>query len=94
MAEVKILDGEFRNGLYKSLIEAGYSKSEAQSIVGTKYYEGLNSIVNVTLSDCAARVKGCKFEEAAFDYTKFDEYLKEMKKMHDILHPQEKPKEK
>ena len=34
----KILDAEFRKDLYKNLVEAGYEKTEAQKIVGKKYY--------------------------------------------------------
>lgn len=41
MAEIKILDAEFRKELYKSLTEAGYDKNEAQEIVGVKYYDAL-----------------------------------------------------
>lgn len=37
----KILDKDFRNELYKSLQEAGYSKGEATNIVSVKYYEAL-----------------------------------------------------
>ena len=39
----KILEKEFRNGLYKSLCEAGYDKQEAQRIVSIKYREALKS---------------------------------------------------
>ena len=37
----KILDKDFRNELYKSLQEAGYSKGEATNIVSVKYNEAL-----------------------------------------------------
>ena len=37
----KILESEFRNGLYKNLVEAGYDKKGAQKIIGTKYYDAL-----------------------------------------------------
>ena len=37
----KILESEFRNGLYKNLVEAGYGKKEAQKIIGTKYHDAL-----------------------------------------------------
>lgn len=37
----KILDNAFRNNLYKSLVEAGYGKEEAQMIVGKKYFAAL-----------------------------------------------------
>ena len=50
----KILDSEFRKGLYKNLVDAGYDKEEAQKIVGVKYYSelledvkhGVDSVLN------------------------------------------------
>ena len=37
----KILDSDFRKGLYRDLIDAGYDKSEATSIVSVKYCTAL-----------------------------------------------------
>ena len=37
----KILDKDFRNELYKNLVDIGYSKGEATSIVSVKYREAL-----------------------------------------------------
>ena len=37
----KILDKDFRTELYKNLVEIGYSKVEATSIVSVKYREAL-----------------------------------------------------
>ena len=39
----KILDSEFRNTLYKNLVDAGYDKKEAQKIVGVKYHAALKA---------------------------------------------------
>ena len=38
---MKILDNEFRKSLYKNLVEAGYTKDEAQTIIGNKYFVAL-----------------------------------------------------
>lgn len=45
----KILDNEFRKDLYKSLMEAGYEKSEAQHIIGVKYFTALKEKVSTTV---------------------------------------------
>ena len=45
----KILDSEFRKELYKNLVEAGYDKTEAQKIVGKKYYVELHDSVKHSL---------------------------------------------
>ena len=37
----KILDKDFRNELYKNLVDIGYSKGEETSIVSVKYREAL-----------------------------------------------------
>ena len=39
----KILDSEFRQTLYKNLVDAGYEKKEAQKIVGVKYHAALKA---------------------------------------------------
>lgn len=47
----KILEKDFRNGLYKNLVEAGYTKDEAQKIIGQKYYGALKEDVCKRLND-------------------------------------------
>ena len=46
----KILESDFRNNLYKSLVEAGYEKKEAQKIVGVKYHQALKADVILRLN--------------------------------------------
>ena len=54
----KILEKEFRNELYKNLMDAGYSKDEAQKIVGGKYFvalkESLIGIFNGAIESISA----------------------------------------
>lgn len=45
----KILDSEFRNTLYKNLVDAGYEKDEAQKIVGNKYYVSLKEDIKAKI---------------------------------------------
>ena len=45
----KILESEFRKELYKNLVDAGYTKQEAQVIVGKKYYTKLHEEVKHTV---------------------------------------------
>ena len=60
----KILDAEFRKVLYKNLTDAGYGKTEAQKIIGTKYYDALKESVKISLNEMLAKV-----ETNVFDFT-------------------------
>lgn len=87
--EKKILDGEFRNGLFKSLIEAGYEKDEATKIVGTKYFACLKGETINTLQEMINRI-------ATEDFTVIDkvgqvtDYVKELTKLKEIFTKKEK----
>lgn len=87
--EKKILDGEFRNGLFKSLIEAGYEKDEATKIVGTKYFACLKGETINTLQEMINRI-------STEDFTVIDkvgqvtDYVKELTKLKEIFTKKEK----
>ena len=78
----KILDAEFRKTLYKNLTEAGYDKTEAQKIVGAKYYEALKASVKDFLNETISKV-----ETDAFDFTFNDVALQvsELVKLKEII---------
>jgi hypothetical protein len=82
----KILESDFRNNLYKSLIEAGYSKSEAQRIVGVKYFEGLKTEINVKLTNVVSEVNNDNFDvnvEEVCGSVSF--MISELKKLSEII---------
>ena len=78
----KILDAEFRKELYKNLTDAGYSKTEAQKLVGTKYYEALKVNVTEFFKDAIEKVGN-----DTFDITLTDTALQlaELVKLKDII---------
>ena len=80
----KILDSEFRKELYKNLVEAGYDKTEAQKIVGVKYYgELLESVkhgVDVVLNNLVKE----DFSET-FDCETINKNIEELKKLKELL---------
>ena len=59
---MKILEADFRKELYKSLMEAGYEKAEAQQIVGVKYASALKEAIGGKLLEMAESVKNNKFD--------------------------------
>ena len=79
----KILDKDFRNGLYKNLVEAGYNKDEAQKIIGQKYYGALKDDVCKRLNDAIESINN---DNVAFqiDVT-INESLTELTKLKEIL---------
>lgn len=85
----KILETEFRNGLYKSLLEAGYDKQEAQKIVGVKYMSELKKSVCETLSRTIEDINADKFDNVV-NLDELKAQFTEMKKMHSILNPADK----
>jgi hypothetical protein len=58
---MKILDNDFRKGLYKNLVDAGYDKAEAQKIVGVKYFNALKEKVNTTISTISEHLANDNF---------------------------------
>ena len=79
----KILDAEFRNGLYKSLVEAGYDKNEAKIIVGKKYYCELKADLIEKVKVMADSIEKDVFEELPVET--ITEGLSELKKLKTIV---------
>ena len=79
----KILEKDFRNGLYKSLVEAGYNKDEAQKIIGQKYYGALKEDVVKRLNEAIENVNN---DNVAFQVDAvINESLAELTKLKEIL---------
>lgn len=79
---MKILDSDFRKELYKNLVEAGYDKTEAQKIVGAKYFDALKEDLKAQLQLSATQVASGDFD------VKVDEIsskLGELNKLKEIL---------
>lgn len=93
MAEKKILNSDFRNGLYKSLVEAGYDKDEARIIVGKKYFVSLKENVLEELTNAVKQVETDKFD-IKLDTESIKGSLQELEKMKEILSPSAKDAKK
>ena len=80
----KILDSEFRQTLYKNLVDAGYDKKEAQKIVGVKYHSALKAELVGILKDNLQVI-----EEEAYDITfdadKLNGMVAELKKVKGVI---------
>lgn len=80
----KILNPDFRKELYKSLMEAGYTKNESQQIVGTKYFNALHTDVIQQLNSFSKDVTEENFD-TSLDYDAIKEKLDELKKLKELL---------
>lgn len=89
MAKNKILENEFRNGLYKSLVEAGYDKTEAQQIVGVKYLSELKNSVCEELISIADALKNDNFD-VKLNAEEINLHIAEMQKMLTLLNGSKK----
>ena len=83
----KILESEFRNNLYKGLVEAGYDKDEAQTIVGKKYFTALKEQVNDTLNGL---IKSVAENEFVIDVDALKASFGELQKMNAFLSKEKK----
>lgn len=83
---MKILDSEFRKGLYKQLVEAGYEKEEAQKIVGVKYFNALKDDIKTVLTKMFSDVESNTFQplNEGFEVS-FNEKIAELQKMNEYL---------
>ncbi|MBR6516917.1 MAG: hypothetical protein IKT40_08795 [Bacilli bacterium] len=84
---MKILDNDFRKNLYKSLMDAGYDKAEAQNIVGVKYINALKEKVSNTMLELNNRLQAEDYD-FSLDETwlaSFNSDLAELKKMKEIV---------
>lgn len=91
MAKNKILETDFRNGLYKSLIEAGYDKTEAQQIVGVKYLFELKKNVCEELSSIGESLLNDNYD-VKFNADDLNAQIAEMQKMATLLGKNKKEK--
>ena len=80
----KILDKDFRNELYKSLQEAGYSKGEATNIVSIKYREALKINLVDKLRAQADNVEHGK-EELLLSADEYSSILSELAKLKEFF---------
>lgn len=89
----KILEKEFRNELYKSLCDAGYSKGEATSIVSVKYREALKVMLIDKLKAQIANIENDK-EELLITVDELSNGLSELQKLKEFFDKKEKISEK
>ena len=81
----KILDSEFRQTLYKNLVDAGYDKKEAQKIVGVKYHAALKTDLKTKLNVLVTRVEGEDYDNITFDTDNLNGMLAELKKVKGVI---------
>jgi hypothetical protein len=84
----KILDKDFRNELYKSLQEAGYSKREATNIVSIKYSEALKINLVDKLREQADSIEHGK-EELLLSADEYSSILSEWAKLKEFFSKKE-----
>ena len=80
----KILDSEFRQTLYKNLVDAGYDKKEAQTIVGVKYHSALKADLVSILKDNLQVIEEESYD-ITFDGDKLNGMLAELKKVKGVI---------
>ena len=80
----KILDSEFRNTLYKNLVDAGYDKKEAQKIVGVKYHDALKKETLLSLQILIDSVGDEKYD-VTVDADKLNEKITELKRIKGVI---------
>ena len=79
------MDGEFRNTLYKNLVDAGYEKKEAQKIIGVKYHEELKSTLKAKFNILAARVEGESYDDLVINADELNGMITELKKVKGVI---------
>lgn len=83
---MKILDNDFRKELYKSLMEAGYDKQEAQRIVAVKYFSALKEKVQIGLSGLSTEINDNQFAPLDENFvTTYNNDIQELLKMYKII---------
>jgi len=86
--DIKILDGEFRNTLYKNLVDAGYEKKEAQKIIGVKYHAALKADVMSKINQFVSDVDAEKYvdeETTSATIRDFSAGINELRKLKSII---------
>lgn len=83
---MKILDNDFRNSLYKNLLDIGYEKQEAQKIIAIKYFDALKQDVQEFLNSIQKSLDNNVFQPfSEADINRFDNDMSELTKMHEVL---------
>ena len=81
----KILDGEFRNTLYKNLVDAGYQKKEAQKIIGVKYHDALRDDLRKRLAVLSTLVESETYDSLVFNGEELNAIVDELKKVKGVI---------
>ena len=81
----KILESEFRNNLYKSLVDAGYEKKEAQKIVGVKYHGALKADLKKRLETLSVLVENETYDGLVFNGEELNGLVDELKKVKGVI---------
>ncbi len=83
----KILDSEFRQTLYKNLVDAGYEKKEAQKIVGVKYHAALKTDLVEIMKVLVTAIESEKYDEISIEgfAEKLNNSLPELKKVKGVI---------
>jgi len=83
----KILDSEFRQTLYKNLVDAGYDKKEAQKIVGVKYHDALKKDLLLNLQVLVSSIESERYDTSLNDefVKKANESIAELKKVKGVI---------
>lgn len=84
MDTTKILDSDFRQTLYKNLVDAGYEKKEAQKIVGVKYHAALKADLINILNDNLKVIEEESYD-ITFDADKLNGMITELKKVKGVI---------
>ncbi len=80
----KILDKEFRNTLYKTLVDGGYDKDGAKKIVSVKYQEELKQKVLAKLQEQVVMVESDNYSWTIVQDEMIEE-LGELNKLNEFL---------
>jgi hypothetical protein len=81
----KILDNEFRQNLYKSLMDAGYDKKEAMKIVGVKYHSALKADLKAKFNLLSARVEEESYDDLVINADELNGMIAELKKVKGVI---------
>lgn len=85
----KILESEFRKELYKNLVDAGYEKNEATSIISVKYRDALKEKVMGIINAQVESINTDKYE-CIINQEELANLLGELRKLADFFKKNEK----
>lgn len=83
---MKILDNDFRNSLYKNLLDIGYEKQEAQKIIAIKYFDALKQDVQEFVNSIQKSLDVNVFQPLSeADVNRINNDMSELTKMYEVL---------